>query len=78
MAGAPPGAPPAANLTPGGALGRYADADFFRAQREGKQPDGSMIDPFMPYQETKYMTDEEITAMLRYLRTAPAKPFGNH
>jgi len=47
--------PPAANLTPGGELAGWSDADIMRALREGKRPDGSALNPFMPWKATRYM-----------------------
>jgi cytochrome c553 len=73
--GGPPDAKPAANLTPTG-IGRYTEEDFFRALREGKRPDGSPIDPFMPVKYTKDMTDEEIRAVFAFLKTVPPREYG--
>lgn len=47
-------------------------AGFFRALREGKRPDGSVIDPFMPWALTAQMSDDEIRALWFYLKTVPA------
>ena len=74
--GTPPDFKPAANLTPGG-IGRYTEADFFRVMREGKRPDGSTIDPFMPVTATRLMTDDDTRAIWRYLQTVPAREFGH-
>jgi cytochrome c553 len=74
--GSPPDFPPAANITPAG-IGTWTDQDFFRALREGKRPDGTVINPAMPWMLTREMTDDEIKALLMYLRTVPAKPTGN-
>jgi len=71
----PPGLPPAANLTPAG-LGSWTEADFVRAMREGKRPDGTMIDEFMPWQQFAEMTDSELRALWLYLQSAPPKAFG--
>jgi mono/diheme cytochrome c family protein len=73
--GVPPDFPPASNISPTG-IGSWSDADFFRALREGKRPDGSAIDPFMPWMATRQMTDDEIKALLAYLRTAKPRPDG--
>jgi cytochrome c553 len=73
--GTPPEFKPAANLTPGG-IGKYSEADFFRALREGKRPDGSALDPFMPVPYTRLMTDDEIRAVWMYVHSVPAKKFG--
>jgi mono/diheme cytochrome c family protein len=73
--GTPPDFKPASNLTPRG-IGKYTEADFFRALREAKRPDGSAIDPFMPVKYTRLMTDDEIRAIWLYLRSVPAREFG--
>jgi mono/diheme cytochrome c family protein len=73
--GVPPDFPPARNITPTG-IGNWTDADFFRALREGKRPDGSAIDTFMPWMATRQMTDDEIKALLTYLRTVPPRADG--
>jgi mono/diheme cytochrome c family protein len=72
----PPGIPPASNLTPAG-IGAWHEQDLRRVLREGKKPDRSPIDPFMPWKTYAGMTDDEITAIWLYLRSVPAKPFGN-
>jgi mono/diheme cytochrome c family protein len=69
--GTPPGTPLARNLTPA-ALGSWTYADFERALREGTRPDGTKLDPFMPFVYTAQMTDEEIQAVWAYLQTIPA------
>jgi mono/diheme cytochrome c family protein len=74
--GLPPGNPPAQNITPTG-IGGWSEADFFRALREGKRPDGSSINPLMPWASTRLMTDDEIRALFMYLKTVPPKPSGN-
>lgn len=72
----PPGLPPASNLTPAG-IGSWSEADLARAVREGRRPDGSQLDEFMPWKVFRGMTDAEIHAIWLYLRSAPAKSFGN-
>ncbi|MFA6986256.1 MAG: cytochrome c, partial [Arenimonas sp.] len=52
-------------------LGGWQEADFFRALREGKRPDGSAIDPFMPWQAFAKMSDDEIASLWAYLQTVP-------
>ena len=73
---APPDAPMPANLTPT-ALGLWTEADFVRAMREGRRPDGSAINPFMPWQSYKDMSDTELAALWMFIRSVPAKPYGN-
>jgi cytochrome c553 len=72
----PPGLPPASNLTPAG-IGHWTEADFARVLRDGKRPDGSPVDRFMPWEVYRGMTDAEIRALWSYLRSVQPKPFGN-
>ena len=76
--GLPPSFPKAANLTPDPAsgLGRWSEADFTRALRTGKSPDGSAIDPFMPWKNFAKMSDTEVAALWAYLRTLPPHSAG--
>ncbi len=74
--GTPPEWKPASNITPTG-IGHYTEEDFFRALREGKRPGGVPIDSLMPYRFTKDMTDDEIRAVYLFLKTVPAREFGN-
>ena len=75
--GAPPDLPIAANLTPDpSGLGAWSEADFMRAIRDGKRPDGSDIDPFMPWKSLGHMTDTELRALYAYLRSLPPLPRG--
>jgi hypothetical protein len=51
-------------------LGDWTEADFFRALREGRRPDGTALDPEkMPWVRSGQMTDDEIRAVWRYLRS---------
>ena len=51
-------------------LGAWTEADFFRALREGRRPDGTVLDPEkMPWVRSGQMTDDEIRAVWRYLRS---------
>jgi mono/diheme cytochrome c family protein len=68
--------PPASNLTPAG-LSTWTAADFIRVMREGRRPDGSAINEFMPWRAFAAMTDTELHALWMYLRSVPPKPFGN-
>ena len=71
--GTPPDFPDSQNLTPA-ALGHWTAADFRRALREGKRPDGSAINTFMPWQAYSKMSDVEIDALWAYLQTLPPVP----
>jgi hypothetical protein len=72
----PPGLPPASNLTTAG-IGNWTEADFVRALREGTRPDGTVINEFMPWKAFRGMTDAELHAIWLYLRSVPARAFGN-
>jgi mono/diheme cytochrome c family protein len=75
--GAPPSFPAPTNLTPHETgLARWTEEDFFRALREGRRPDGSELDPFMPWQLTREMTDDEIRAMWMYMQTLEPRAYG--
>lgn len=76
--GGPPGAKPSTNLTPGGRLGTWSEADFVKALREGVRPDGSAIDPSMPWKAMGKMTDEELQGVYRYLTTLPPVAVSTH
>jgi hypothetical protein len=73
----PPDIPLASNLTPAGGFAAWTEAEFVRAMRTGARPDGTTIDEFMPWRYFRHMTDEELLALWRYLRSVPPKSFGN-
>jgi len=74
--GVPPDFPKAQNLTPTG-IGQWSDADIVRALRVGKRPDGSTINQFMPWPYTAKMTDTEMAALVKYLRSVPPRTTGS-
>jgi mono/diheme cytochrome c family protein len=60
-----PASPPAPTLEP---ASRWSDAQFRTAIREGVRPSGPRMDStFMPWQDFRHMTDEEIQALHLYL-----------
>lgn len=69
--GTPPEFKPAANLTQA-ALKSWSQNDFQTALRTGKRPDGSTMDPFMPWPAMSKMTDDEMAAIWVYLSGLPA------
>ena len=73
IVGMPPDTPPAANLTPGGPLGQWSEAEFKDVLRTGVRPDGSIVDPVMPISAVGKMTDDELSALLLYFQSLPAK-----
>ncbi|WP_232830316.1 cytochrome c [Oceanicella sp. SM1341] len=62
----------APNITPAGPSGRWSDAELARAIREGIRPDGSLIGPPMPFALYRGLSDEDLAAMVAYLRSVPA------
>lgn len=61
----------ATNITSGrGGIGDYTDADLERALRHGVGPDGLPL-VFMPAEAFTAMTDEDLAALMGYLRTVP-------
>ncbi|MCA8881019.1 MAG: c-type cytochrome [Rhodobacteraceae bacterium] len=62
----------AKNITPGGEVAGWSDAELARAIREGIRPDGSLIGPPMPFSFYKDISDSDLAAIVAYLRTVPA------
>jgi hypothetical protein len=56
-------------------IGAWTEADFVRAMRVGKRPDGSAINTFMPWEIFRGMTDDELNAIWLYLRSVPPRAF---
>jgi cytochrome c553 len=71
VAAGKPGAIASANLTPAGRLGTWSEEDFMRTLRTGKKPDGIPLNETMPWKVYGQMTDDELHAIVRYLRTVP-------
>ena len=73
-----PNMPVVANLTPHETgLKAWSEADFVRALREGKRPDGTAINEAMPWRAYGQMGDAELKAIYAYLLTVPPLPKGN-
>lgn len=66
--GTPPDFPDAQNLTPAN-IGAWTNADFRRALRTGKRPDGTALKDFMPWRTFANLSDTEIDALYAYLHT---------
>jgi mono/diheme cytochrome c family protein len=67
-----PDDPFAPNLTPGGELVGWTEEDFFTLIRTGVHPSGRSIDPTMPWQFFRHMTDTELRAIWAHLQRLPA------
>jgi mono/diheme cytochrome c family protein len=69
------------NLTPHpqAGIGAWTEADFIRAMREGKRPDGSNYFPAFPYPSFTRISDGDLKDLWAYLRSLkpnaqPSKP----
>jgi mono/diheme cytochrome c family protein len=61
------------NLTPDDqtGIGRWTEDEFLRTLRTGVNPRGDTLHPFMPWRQYRRMTDDDLRAIYRYLRTLP-------
>jgi mono/diheme cytochrome c family protein len=60
------------NITPHPAgIGRWTEADFVRAIRQGVRPDGANYFPAFPYPSYAKMSDADLRDLWAYLRTLP-------
>ncbi len=66
--------PPNITPDPDHGIGRWSDADFIRALREGKGPDGATLYPAFPYTSYTRMTDRDLLDLKAYLFTREAVP----
>jgi mono/diheme cytochrome c family protein len=71
--GQPAGAKPAADITPSGNVGQWTREQFITAMRDGRRPDGTVIDSLMPWKAFGRMSDDELQGIYLYLRTLPPK-----
>jgi len=64
----------APNITPDPetGIGKWTDAQLAKAIREGIRPDGSVIGPPMPMMFYRGLADEDLKAIIAYLRAQPA------
>jgi len=68
------GPPAGPNLTRGGELIGWSQADFVKALRAGVKPSGTQLSDEMPWKQFGQMSDEEIQAIWLYLQSLPAQP----
>ncbi|NIW44030.1 MAG: hypothetical protein GWN30_04445, partial [Gammaproteobacteria bacterium] len=61
----------ALNLTPGGELKGWSEADFINTIRTGVTVDGRTLNEVMPWRYIGQMTDEELQAIWLYLQSIP-------
>lgn len=62
-----------ANITsdPETGIGKWSDADIKKALTKGVRPDGRHLSPPMPFGFFNTMTDEDLDAVIAFLRTIP-------
>jgi len=62
------------NITPHpeAGIGKWSEADFMRAMREGRRPDGANYFPAFPYPSFTLVTDADLRDLWAYLRSLPA------
>jgi mono/diheme cytochrome c family protein len=51
--------------------GKWKDSDFVRALRQGIGHDGRTLFPFMPYYYFRSLSDEDLAAVIVYIRSIP-------
>ena len=68
------------NITPDekNGIGRWTEADFFRAMHEGTSPDGRPYYPAFPYPSFTKITDDDLRDLWAYLRSLPPSARENH
>src|SRR2546423_1517274 len=66
-----PGVVAAQNITqdPTDGLGKWTDGEIIRAMREGVDRNGDALFPMMPYEHLRNMSDDDVKAVVSYLRT---------
>lgn len=67
------------NITPHptAGIGAWSDADFLRAMRHGRAPDGRRYWPAFPYASYTQMHDEDLLAIKAFLFSVPPDPRPN-
>jgi mono/diheme cytochrome c family protein len=67
------------NITPHPAsgIGRWTEADFIRAIREGLRPDGAHYFPAFPYPSFTRIVDADLRDLWAYVRSLPPDPRAN-
>jgi len=61
------------NITPDpeSGIGKWTDDQIALAIREGRRPDGKLLGPAMPSRFYRYLADEDVKAIVAYLRSVP-------
>ncbi len=64
------------NLSPGGELAGWSEADFIATMRIGQTPSGRTLSEEMPWKYYGQMTDDELSAVWTYLHSLQPVPQG--
>jgi mono/diheme cytochrome c family protein len=59
------------NLTPGGELAAWSEADFMSTIRTGETPSEHLLNDMMPWKTYGKMSDDELEAIFLYLQAQP-------
>jgi len=60
------------NITTGGNLGQWTEADFIRTLRSGRTPDGQFLETtYMPQGRLRHLTEDELRAIWLYIQSLP-------
>ena len=61
------------NITsdPDTGVGRWSDDQLLRAIRDGVDDEGELLSPLMPFDAFRHMSDEDVRAVVAYLRSIP-------
>ena len=60
------------NITPY-KLGEWSDGEIYRAITSGVEKNGNILFPVMPYTYYAHLSDEDVNAIIAYIRTLPAE-----
>ncbi|MBK8699001.1 MAG: cytochrome C [Saprospiraceae bacterium] len=70
-----PASPIVPDISKGGNMGKWTQAQFINVFRTGKTPEGKMLnDKFMPFTSVAAFSDVEIASLYDYIMTLPAAP----
>jgi mono/diheme cytochrome c family protein len=61
------------NISPT-AVGKWSDGELLRAIREGVDREGNALFPMMPYGRFTKLTDDDVLAIIAYVRSVPPQP----
>lgn len=76
QSGSSPDSPSSApNLTPGGELRTWSEADFLKALKTGMTPNGRQLSTDMPWKAFSRMADDDLRALYAYVHSLPAKEY---